>query len=87
MRRARTSRSWPWAVISALRSRLNHCLIFERARGVATKVNQSREGPTPSPLAVRISTESPLESWLSRGTMRPLTLAPTALWPTSVWMA
>ena len=70
---------------SSRRSLLNHALIFDRARGLLTKLSQSRLGPACSPLLVTISTTSPLLSFDSRGTSRPLTLAPAHRKPTSVW--
>ena len=58
-----------------------------RARGLRTKLSQSRLGPAPSALEVKISTTSPLFSADSSGTSRPFTRAPMVALPTSVWMA
>ena len=71
---------------SSRRLRLNHWRILLRARGVATTLSQSRDGPAPSTLDVKTSTVSPDDSDESSGTSRPLTLAPMQRWPTSVWM-
>ena len=76
--------SRPASIASSRRSLVNHALILERARGLCTKLSQSRLGPACSPLLVRISTTSPLLSLDSSGTKRPLTLAPAHLIPTSV---
>ena len=62
--------------MSTRRSRLNHWRILLRARGEATNCSQSRDGPAVSTLEVKISHVSPLCSWWSSGTSRPLTLAP-----------
>ena len=72
---------------SSRRSRENHWRILDDARGVATICSQSRDGPAPSTLDVKISTVSPDDSGESSGTSRPLTRAPMQAWPTSVWMA
>ncbi len=56
--------------------------ILWRARLVATKESQSREGVWLG--AVRISTMSPLESVVRSGTSLPLIRAPTQRCPTSV---
>ena len=44
---------------SSRRSRENHWRIFDPARGVATMPSQSRDGPVPSTLEVKISQVSP----------------------------
>ena len=72
---------------SERRSLVYHCLIRLAARRLATKVSQSRLGPAPSTLDVKISTESPEPRRVSRGINRPLIFEPTQLWPTSVWIA
>ena len=69
------------------RSRENHWRIFVRACGVCTNCSQSRLGPAPSTLLVKISTVSPDASVESSGTSRPFTRAPMQRWPTSVWIA
>ena len=71
---------------SSRRSRENHWRILDRALDEATMCSQSREGPAVSALDVKISTVSAELSLVSRGTRRPLTLAPMHLWPTSVWI-
>ena len=76
--------SRPASIASSRRSLLNHALIFERARGLLTKLSQSRLGPACSPLFVTISTTSPLLSLDSRGTSLPFTFAPAQRRPTSV---
>ena len=86
-RSAFTSSSRPASIASTRRSRENHCRIFERARGVCTNCSQSRLGPAPSTLLVKISHVSPDCSAESSGTSRPLTRAPMQRWPTSVWIA
>ena len=58
-RSAFTSSSRPVSIASTRRSRENHCRIFERARGVCANWSQSRLGPAPSTLLVKISTVSP----------------------------
>ena len=58
------------------------CLILLRARAVATKFSQSRLGLCPED--VTTSTMSPLFNGVRRGTIRPLTRAPTQVCPTSV---
>ena len=77
--------SRPASMASSRRSLLNQALIFDRARGLLTKFNQSRLGPAFSPLLVTISTTSPLISLDSSGTKRPFTFAPAQRRPTSVW--
>ena len=72
---------------SSRRSLVNHCRILLRARGDATKPSQSRLGAAVGALEVNTSTTSPLSSWDSSGTRRPLTRAPIVWWPTSVWIA
>ena len=72
---------------STRRSRENHCRIFVRALGVCTNCSQSRLGPAPSTLLVKISTVSPEASVESSGTSRPFTRAPMQRCPTSVWIA
>ena len=72
---------------SSRRSRDCHWRILLPARWVTTNLSQSCDGPAPSTLEVKISTESPDVSAESSGTSRPLTRAPMQAWPTSVWMA
>ena len=79
--------SRPDSMASSRRSRENHWRIFDAARGVAAICSQSRDGPAPSTLEVKISTVSPDDSVESSGTSRPLTRAPMQAWPTSVWIA
>jgi hypothetical protein len=86
LRSALTSSSRPVSMASSRRSRENHWRILDRARGVWTMRSQSRDGPAPSTLEVKISTVSPEASAESRGTRRPLTRAPMQRCPTSVWM-
>ena len=57
----------------------------ERALPVTTKRSQVGDGVCA--FDVMISTWSPLPSWVRRGIMRPLILAPTQLSPTSEWTA
>jgi hypothetical protein len=66
----------PASIASSRRSRANHCRILVRARGDLTNSSQSRDGPAPSALDVKISTVSPLSSALSSATSLPLTRAP-----------
>jgi hypothetical protein len=87
LRIARVSDSLPDSTASSRRSLENHALIFERARGLCTNCSQSRDGPAPSTLLVKISSVSPDESAESSGTSRPFMRAPMQRWPTSVWMA
>ena len=49
--------------------------------------SQSCDGPAVSTFDVKISHVSPLASWWSSDTRRPLTLAPMQAWPTSVCTA
>ena len=77
----------PFSIASSRRSLENQALILLLARGLRTKVSQSRLGPAPSALEVNTSTESPLASGLSSGTSRPFTRAPTQRWPSSVCTA
>ncbi len=72
---------------SSRRSLLNHCRILLRARGLLTKVSQSRLGPASATLEVNTSTTSPFSSNDSSATSRPLTRAPMVRWPTSVCTA
>src|ERR1700683_5536092 len=72
---------------AALRSLENQCLILFLARALLTNCSQSRLGAASWALEVKISTVSPLFSWLSSATRRPLTRAPIVRWPTSVWIA
>ncbi len=81
------SSSRPNSMASSRRSRENHWRILVRARDEATMPSQSRDGPAVGALEVKISTVSAEFSRVSRGTSRPLTLAPMQRWPTSVWMA
>ncbi len=85
-RRALVRSSRPASMASSRRSRENHWRILAAARGVATTWSQSRDGPAPSTLEVKISTVSPETSVESSGTSRPLTRAPMQAWPTSVWI-
>ena len=78
--------SRPFSIASSRRSRENHCRILLRARGLATSLSQSRDGPACSTFEVKISTVSPDDRCDSRGTRRPFTRAPMQRWPTSVWM-
>ncbi len=87
MRIALAMASLPCSMASSRRSLENHCRILFRARGLRTKVSQSRVGPAASAFEVKISTTSPLSSVLSSGTSRPLTRAPIVRWPTSVCTA
>ena len=87
MRSALASSSRPVSMASTRRSRENHWRILVRALGVCTNCNQSRLGPAPATLLVKISTVSPETSVESSGTSRPLTRAPMQRWPTSVWIA
>ena len=75
----------PWMMLSARRSFLNHWRILFRASLLLHSFIQSRLGPL-ADLEVRISTMSPLESFVSKGTMRPLILAPVIWLPTAEWM-
>lgn len=75
-RNSRTSASLPCSRASSRRSRENQARILLRARGEATKFSQSRDGPCPCVLEVKISTVSPLSSLDSSGTSLPLTRAP-----------
>ena len=84
MRIWRAIDSRPASIASSRRSLENHALIFERARGLLTKLSQSRLGLAVSDLLVTTSTTSPLVSFVSRGTRRPLTFAPAHRLPTSV---
>ncbi|OLT36518.1 hypothetical protein BJF82_14380 [Kytococcus sp. CUA-901] len=52
---------------------MNHCRILLRARGLLTKVSQSRLGPASWALLVMISQTSPLPSSESSGASLPLT--------------
>ena len=79
--------SLPISMASSRRSCEKWCLILARALGEATKFNQSFEGDASRDLDVKTSTTSPEFSVLSRGMIRPLTLAPIVLCPTSVWTA
>ena len=53
---------------------------LDAARGVPTIWSQSRDGPAPSTLEVKISMVSPDDSLESSGTSRPLTRAPMQAW-------
>ena len=86
-RNASVSSSRPFSIMSVRRSRLNHWRILLRARGDLTNASQSCDGPAVSTFDVKISHVSPLVSWWSSDTSRPLTLAPTHAWPTSVCTA
>ena len=79
--------SLPASIASSLRSLANHCLILARALGDAANASQSRVGPAPSALEVKISTTSPFSSLRSSATRRPLSRAPMQRWPTSVCTA
>jgi hypothetical protein len=68
--------SLPFSIASSRRSFENHCLILFRARALVTNVSQSRLGPAPVALEVKISTTSPLSRVDSNGTSRPFTRAP-----------
>src|ERR1035437_7690746 len=70
------SSSRPTSLASSRRSRENHWRIFERALEDPTMFSQSLEGPAVGALEVKISTVSADERRVSRGTNRPLTLAP-----------
>ena len=59
MRSAFTSSSRPVSIASTRRSRENQWRILVRARGVCANCSQSRLGPAPSTLLVKISTVSP----------------------------
>ena len=72
---------------SSRRSRWNHWRILDFARDDATKLSQSRDGPDASFLDVTISMTSAECRTVSKGTNRPLTLAPTQWCPTSVCTA
>ena len=76
--------SRPASIASSRRSLLNHALIFDRARGLLTKLSQSRDGAADSLLLVTTSTTSPLFKRVSSGIKRPFTFAPAHLLPTSV---
>ena len=84
---ALSSSSEPFSMASSRRSREYQVRILLAARWVTTNFSQSRDGPEPPTLEVKISTESPDSSSESSGTRRPLTRAPMHVWPTSVWMA
>ena len=86
-RSSSASSSRPCSIMSRRRSRLNHWRILLRARGDLTKPSQSCDGPAVSTFDVKISHVSPLASWWSSDTRRPLTLAPMQAWPTSVCTA
>ena len=77
----------PNSIAFSRRSLENHALILDRARGLLTKVSQSRLGPASSSLDVKISITSPLRSSDSNATSFPFTRAPTQRCPTSVWTA
>ena len=77
----------PVSAAASLRSLENQCLILFLARALLTNCSQSRLGAASWALEVKISTVSPLFSWLSSATRRPLTRAPMQRWPTSVWIA
>ena len=79
--------SLPRSIASSRRSLVNHCRIFERARGDVTKPSQSCDGPALAALEVNTSTTSPFSRVDSSGTRRPLTRAPIVWCPTSVWTA
>ena len=76
--------SRPASIASSRRSRVNQAFILLRARGLATKLIQSRLGPACGLLFVTTSMTSPLFNLVSSGTKRPLTFAPTVLLPISV---
>ena len=59
--------------------------ILFRACPLLTILIQSALGPTEL-LLVKISTTSPVFNGVFKGTIAPLTLAPTVLLPTSVWI-
>ena len=84
MRIWRAIDSRPASIASSRRSLLNHALIFDRARGLLTKLSQSRDGAADSLLFVTTSTTSPLFNRVSSGIKRPFTFAPAHLLPTSV---
>ena len=86
-RASRVIASLPASMASSRRSLANHCLIFVLARGEATNASQSRLGPAPSALDVKISTTSPDSSVRSSATSRPFTREPMHRWPTSVCTA
>ena len=73
-------------MFSSRRSFLNHWRILFRASLDLHRFSQSRLGPW-AVLEVMTSTMSPLFSSASKGTMRPLTLAPVIRLPTAEWMA
>ena len=75
----------PVAMFSSRRSFLNHWRILLRASLDLQIFIQSRLGPW-ADLEVITSTMSPLFSGVSKGTMRPLTLAPVMWLPTAEWM-
>ena len=84
----RLSRSKYFSPISIALARsvvLMTCLILLRAFDVLTIPSQSLEGRWP--FCRRISTTSPLRIAYFKGTMRPLTFAPTHSLPTLVWTA
>ena len=75
----------PVAMFSSRRSFLNHWRILLRASLDLHSFIQSRLGPW-ADLEVMTSTIWPFWSWVSKGTMRPLTLAPVMWLPTAEWM-
>ena len=75
----------PLTMFSSRRSRLNHWRILERALLERAIFTQSRLGPW-ADWEVTTSTMSPFFRRVSKGTRRPLTLAPTMWLPTAEWM-
>lgn len=79
--------SLPASIASSRRSLANHWRILARAFGEPANCSQSRLGPAPSALEVKISTTSPFSSFRSSATSLPFTRAPMHRWPTSVCTA
>src|SRR2546426_12031738 len=73
---------FPSSTLWCRRSTFSHWWILLLAREVLTKVSQSWLGLWAG--LVRISTMSPLDRSVLRGTSFPLIRAPTQRWPTSV---